>query len=76
MESVDISAMTSVPTGSNDDEVSPPDFNEEWPLLGPPRLSRGGRSPGASDFPDVGEMSIPHVSPMTAHVILSTMRLM
>jgi hypothetical protein len=57
-------------TDSGHEEVSPPDFNEEWPMPqdGSRRASRGRGSAGTSEFPDVGERSIPHVSPMTAHV--------
>jgi len=51
-------------------EASPPDFNHEWPMPrdGSRRASRGRGSAGTGEFPDVGEMSIPNVSPMTAHV--------
>jgi hypothetical protein len=53
--------------GANNVEHFPPVFNEEWTM---PR--NGRRRPtvdrGTNDFPDVGEMPIPNVSPMTAHV--------
>ena len=54
-------------TSSRNEEVFPPEFNDEWTM---PRTGR--RRPtadrGANDFPDVGEMPIPNVSPMSAHV--------
>jgi hypothetical protein len=53
--------------GPSDEEVFPPEFNDEWT-----RPRNGRRRPtvdrGTNDFPDVGETPIPNVSPMTAHV--------
>jgi len=52
---------------ATDEETFPPQFNDEWAM---PR--NGRRRPtadrGTNDFPEVGEMPIPNVSPMTAHV--------
>lgn len=57
-------------TGSSHDDVAPPEFNEEWPTPRDRerRTGRGRGSVGTGEFPDVGERSIPNVSPMTAHV--------
>jgi hypothetical protein len=53
--------------GTTDEGLFPPEFNDEWTM---PR--NGRRRPtadrGTNDFPDVGEIPIPNVSPMTAHV--------
>jgi hypothetical protein len=55
------------PSSSND-EVPPPAFSED------PTLQIGEQPPyvnapsAGGDFPDAGEMNIPNVSPMTAHV--------
>ena len=54
-----------------DEEEAPPQFSEEWTRPSPP-LNSGPPAEGTSSshtaFPTVGEMPIPNVSPMTAHV--------
>src|SRR5947207_15086862 len=54
-------------TSSRNEDIFPPEFNDEWTM---PR--NGRRRPtadrGVNDFPDIGEMPIPNVSPMTGHV--------
>jgi hypothetical protein len=53
-----------------EEEAPPPQFSEEWTRPGSDGQDRPveGTSSGHAEFPSVGEMPIPNVSPMTAHV--------
>jgi len=56
-----------------EEEAPPPQFSEEWtrPTSDGQDRPVEGTSSGHADFPSVGEMPIPNVSPMTAHVFVS-----
>jgi hypothetical protein len=54
------------------EEEAPPQFSEEWtrPTNAGQDRPVEGTSSGHAEFPSVGEMPIPNVSPMTAHVLV------